>query len=450
MFDKIFNRFGSKNDQKFKEINDVNTAQPAQVSQDAQTRANVHDSSKAQSQDTAQRQDTAQGQETTQDQEVTQGQQKPTGNSEEPKADGGAVKSPYYNLIIVDESGSMSHLRQSTLSGINETLNTIRSAQQEFGDTQEHFVTLVTFDSGGAHRYDVRTLIDCEPIASVGEFNDYHPNGCTPLYDAMGNSIVKLENKIKGNANATALVTVMTDGLENASSEWDAKAVRQLIERLTEAGWSFSYMGSAHDVKSVADLLSIHNVMEFSHDSMGSANSWERERGSKMSFLRKMAIMEADALYQAKPLSREERIARKRQYAREYYGDRTTPAHITTLQSNEVFVFGSNPAGLHNGGAARLALEHFGAVMGQAEGMQGQSYAIPSTGASHIMEEAVMRFTRFAEAHPEKRFFVTAIGCGTAGRSPREVAPLFAGCIRLENVLLPAEFWDILGLNVNM
>ena len=96
------------------------------------------------------------------------------------------MKSKIYNLIIVDESGSMGHLRQATLSGINETTDSIRSAQQEFAETQEHFLTLISFNATSDHP-DVRTLIDCKPISEVGEeFSDYMPHGCTPLYDAMG------------------------------------------------------------------------------------------------------------------------------------------------------------------------------------------------------------------------------------------------------------------------
>ena len=86
-------------------------------------------------------------------------------------------KAQIHNLIIVDESGSMSHLREATMSGVNETINTIRSAQTEFAATQEHLLTLVTFDSS-SHRPDVRTIIDTMPIQDVAEFSDYRPNGC--------------------------------------------------------------------------------------------------------------------------------------------------------------------------------------------------------------------------------------------------------------------------------
>lgn len=351
------------------------------------------------------------------------------------------MKAQIYNLIIVDESGSMSCLRNSTLSGINETLNTIRQAHKDFSDVQEHLVTLVTFDSG-SQRSDVRTLIDCQPIDQVGEFTDYHPGGCTPLYDAMGQSLMALHQRIHGNADASAVVTVITDGLENASREWRASRLRALIEQLKNEGWTFSYMGSAHDVKEVTELLSIDHVLEFAHDARGTASSWDYERSNRRAFFFKISKD-----YRHGPMSDEEKLRMKRRYSSEYYSDRVTPRIITHLEQNEIFVFGSNPQGHHDGGAAAFALNYFGAVWGQGEGLQGQSYAIPSTDGMELLRNAISRFAKYAEEHPEQRFLVTAIGCGSAGYSVNEVAPLFKGCIQLENVSLPFEFWKVLGLN---
>ena len=333
-----------------------------------------------------------------------------------PSANG---KAHIYNLIIVDESGSMSQLREATMSGVNETISSIRSAQEEFGDTQEHFLTLVTFDSGG-NRPDVRTLIDCQPIGEVKDFNDYMPSGCTPLYDAMGQSLSTLHARIKADDDASAVVTVLTDGLENSSHEWNAHRLRQLIEQLKEQGWSFSYMGSAHNVKEVTDLLAIENVVEFSHDQLGAASTWEREQSSRRAYYRKMGEIYSSGVC----LSKEEMLKQKRGFAESYYENRITPDRITSLQPNEVFVFGSNAQGNHGGGAAAFAMHNFGAVWGQGEGMQGQSYA------------------------PGKRFLVTRIGCGIAGYRVSEIAPLFKPCIKLENVSLPADFWKVLGLDM--
>ena len=354
-------------------------------------------------------------------------------------------KARIYNLIIVDESGSMSHLREATLSGINETIGTIKSAQKEFADTQAHTLTLVTFDSD-SNRPDVRTMIDNQSITEVKEFRDYMPNGCTPLYDAMGQSLTALHTAIKDDVDASAVVTVLTDGLENASREWDAQSLRKLIGQLKEEGWSFSYMGSAHDVKEVTDLLSIENVVEFSHDQLGAANTWGRERSSRRAYYQKMS----EAYMMRERYSDEEIMEEKRRYAKEYYSPRITPHTIRHLKENEIFVFGSNVNGYHGGGAAAAAMHHFGAVWGKGEGLQGKSYAIPTMEGYEKLKEAVDRFTDFAEQHQELRFLVTAIGCGSAGYSPREIAPLFKGCIYLENVALPTEFWKALGLKMDV
>ena len=352
-------------------------------------------------------------------------------------------KARIYNLIIVDESGSMSHLRKATLSGINETISTIRSAQEEFLTTQEHTLTLVTFDSD-SNRPDVRTMIDNQPISNVKDFKDYMPNGCTPLYDAMGQSLTRLHDRIKDDKDATAVVTVLTDGLENASREWDAAGLRRLIEQLKSEGWSFAYMGSAHNVKEVTDLLSIENVVEFSHDNLGAGSTWVRERSSRRAYYEKM-----NRMYEInRQMSMEEMLERKRQYAKEYYGPRVSSDRIDHLEENEIFVFGSNASGYHGGGAAAYAMHKFGAVWGQGEGLQGQSYAIPTMEGIAEMSEAIKRFTSFAAEHSELRFLVTRIGCGIAGYSVSQVAPLFKECIPLENVALPSDFWDVLGLKM--
>ena len=124
---------------------------------------------------------------------------------------------------------------------------------------------------------------------------------------------------------------------------------------------------------------------------------------------------------------------------------RITPEKITRLASNEVFVFGSNEQGLHYGGAAKVALDFFGAIMGQGVGLQGKSYAIPSMSGLASMGEYVKQFCEFAKAHPEMRFLVTPIGCGIAGLQPYEVAPLFDDCKNIENITLPKSFWNVIG-----
>ena len=124
--------------------------------------------------------------------------------------------------------------------------------------------------------------------------------------------------------------------------------------------------------------------------------------------------------------------------------NRTSPWMIVQLKPNEVFVFGSNVNGYHGGGAALTALQKFGAIWGQGEGLQGQSYGIPTMEGIDSMKAAIERFILFAKEHRELIFLVTPIGCGIAGYKPEEVAPFFRSAIDLENVSLPESFWMIL------
>lgn len=120
--------------------------------------------------------------------------------------------------------------------------------------------------------------------------------------------------------------------------------------------------------------------------------------------------------------------------------------HITTLQPNEIFVFGSNLSGMHGGGAARLAYQKFGAIWGQGVGLQGQSYGIPTMqGGVDTIKPYVNDFIEFAKTHPQLKFLVTEIGCGIAGFSVEEIAPLFEQAIEVENIYLPERFWMVLN-----
>ncbi len=122
-----------------------------------------------------------------------------------------------------------------------------------------------------------------------------------------------------------------------------------------------------------------------------------------------------------------------------------TPDYITELKPDEVFVFGSNLAGMHGGGAAYVAFKKFGAIMGCGVGLQGQSYAIPTMqGGVETIKPYVDEFITFAADHPELFFYVTRIGCGIAGFRDKEIAPLFAKAIGLENVCLPETFVKVL------
>lgn len=125
-----------------------------------------------------------------------------------------------------------------------------------------------------------------------------------------------------------------------------------------------------------------------------------------------------------------------------------TPENITHLEPDEIFVFGSNLEGIHAGGAAKVAVEKFGAKIGQGVGIQGQSYAIPTMqGGIETIKPYVDDFIDLAYEWDQNTFYVTRIGCGIAGFKDEEIAPLFDRAYDLYNVRLPKSFADIIRKN---
>ena len=127
--------------------------------------------------------------------------------------------------------------------------------------------------------------------------------------------------------------------------------------------------------------------------------------------------------------------------------NRFTPDMIKSLNENEVFVFGSNKEGMHIGGAAAFAQQHFGAVWGKGEGLFGQSYALPTMDDDDpsCVKPYVENFIKFAKEHKELTFFITPVGCGIAGFTPEMIAPYFKEALDMDNVILPESFVEVIG-----
>jgi hypothetical protein len=140
-----------------------------------------------------------------------------------------------------------------------------------------------------------------------------------------------------------------------------------------------------------------------------------------------------------------ERIERRSPLIDEIDKERLSPEWIESLDENEIFVFGSNIFGYHDGGASEQAMCRFGAIYGKPQGIQGQSYAIITDGVSYSdLMAYVIEFLKYAETHPEQTFLVTKLGCGTAGYHESQIAPLFTRAVQIPNILLPRDFMKYL------
>lgn len=186
------------------------------------------------------------------------------------------------NLIILDESGSMSGLEKASVDGVNETIQTIRSSYEQLPE-QEQLLTFVTFSSYGKSFF--RTKAQMVPISMVQSFSisDYTPNGTTPLYDTMGKTLTEMEKY--ATESDIVLVTIITDGYENSSRNYDAKKIKELVGRLDEKNWVFTYIGANQDAILEASKLGIDNAMNYSADESGTRKMWEEEKRARTNFM---------------------------------------------------------------------------------------------------------------------------------------------------------------------
>jgi Mg-chelatase subunit ChlD len=188
-----------------------------------------------------------------------------------------------YNLIVLDASGSMYSIRNEAIAGVVETVQTIRTAQKDNAN-QEHLFSLVVFNGRS-----IATVYDRMPIDKVPNLdaNDYQPTDNTPLYDAMGNAITNLQRYI--NEDDNVLVTVITDGYENSSMEWNHLRVFQLVEDLKKKNWLFTYIGANQDALKVAKGLGIDHSMNYMSDAEGTKAMFKKERLSRKAFYGKLS-----------------------------------------------------------------------------------------------------------------------------------------------------------------
>ena len=189
------------------------------------------------------------------------------------------------NLMILDASGSMESIYNQALSGVNETIQTIRMSQKDHPELQQ-CLTLVSFNSGKDY---LNVKYSATPIDEVKEITreDYFACGCTALYDAMGEMISELKRKMT--PEDRVLVTVITDGYENASIHWSGPQIKSLVEELRHQGWTFTYIGANQDVEAVAGSMGIRNTLAFEETEEETAKMFKKDRNARKFFLDRMA-----------------------------------------------------------------------------------------------------------------------------------------------------------------
>ena len=189
-----------------------------------------------------------------------------------------------YNLIILDASGSMQSIYRQALTGVNETLATIRRVQQESPELLQ-YVSLASFSAGANF---LNRIYSGVPIAEARDITekDYPLLDCTALYDAMGTCISELQQKV--GHDDRVLVTVITDGYENASRTWSGRQIKSLVEELRQMGWTFTYIGADQDVERVAIEIGVHNTLRFSANLEETNEMFRKERQSRRKFYDKL------------------------------------------------------------------------------------------------------------------------------------------------------------------
>ena len=195
-------------------------------------------------------------------------------------------KTHIYNVVILDQSGSMFSIMREAINGYNETLQTIKAAQRQYAETQNHFVTLVVFNSSATNVvYDCVPCMDAEELSS----KNYQPDCRTPLFDAMGTTLSKSRYSLDNVTDKKVLVTIITDGQENDSKEYNRNQIHQLVTELKGQGWVFTYIGANHDVETFAQSIAVPNALHYQSTGEGTKNMFAKDSRKRMAFYDKIA-----------------------------------------------------------------------------------------------------------------------------------------------------------------
>lgn len=230
------------------------------------------------------------------------------------------MKTTIFNLIILDESGSMSGVTEQTISGCNETLNVIRASAKENAATQNSFVSIYAFQDGGPikSRYLVKNAHP-EDVKDITT-KDYSPYGNTPMLDAVGSTLSELKAISETHEDATGIVTIMTDGYENASTHYTWEKVANIISSLRELGWTINLIGANINIEEMSKRMNVNqaNSMAYKADCEGTKSMWDNFKHCVANRLSNEAVRfcHPDA-----PQSVEERRKRRKESSDDFFKD---------------------------------------------------------------------------------------------------------------------------------
>lgn len=220
------------------------------------------------------------------------------------------MKTKIYNVVIIDESGSMTPLTDNVIKGYNDLLGEIKKTQMKNKDVQEHLITLVLFDDPD----NIKIVSDKADLLMASELSreTYRPRGCTALFDAIGSTLTPLELVVDADEDGIGMVTIITDGYENASVNFSGADIFKLIGRLREKGWDFNFMGASADFLETAKSMNIVNAHQWETSGEGTARMFiqeSQERAHKTHAMCEMSMNEDFA-----SLSKAEKSARRKSF----------------------------------------------------------------------------------------------------------------------------------------
>lgn len=189
-----------------------------------------------------------------------------------------------HNLVILDASGSMTELSLAAVDGVNRTMKVIREAQDSSAGLTQYF-SLVQFNAKKDEKARITTLVEDTPIVELPDelsAKQFMPDGMTPLYDAVAGAVNGIEKKV--GENEVALVTIITDGIENASRSYDADDIKKLVNKKKRLGWTFTYIGANQKSSKVATQMGIDNYMDYMRTNADLERMWREENEARMRY----------------------------------------------------------------------------------------------------------------------------------------------------------------------